>query len=531
MQHVRFHKSGIRDERPGSILHDVVARTSRHVSLTCDVARRSAGQVFTPPSVATFMADQISSIGPHFRFVDAGAGIGVLSAAVCERIAAFDEPREIHADLYETDHAVLPALTETMSICRRTLEERGHQLTFSVHNEDFVLGRSDDSLFEGRKMSVADAVIMNPPYLKLAKGSPQARMFPEVVHGQPNLYALFMAAAVELLKPGGELVAITPRSFCNGLYFREFRRWFLSRMAMRRVHLFESRRATFKESDVLQESVITISTCQARPHTSIIVSSCHGSEMTDSVSHSHPAADLIDDSSGDRVIRLPSSEDDIAVMRTVESWKATFAQRGLRISTGPVVSFRATSFLLPAADHPEAIPLLSIHNVRPFVTVWPVTKGKKPIAFRSCDSSASLVLPARNYVLLRRFSAKEETRRLTASAYLPSTEDRKRPIAIENHLNYVTHQTRELTAREAHGLTALFNSAFLDRYFRTFSGNTQVNATEVRSLPFPPLDSLARIGERTAGVLPTERAAIEAIVLYELQIDPSTMTIVSGQYS
>ena len=63
------------------------------------------------------------------------------------------------------------------------------------------------------------------------------RAFAEIVHGQPNVYALFMAAAVELLKHGGELIAITPRSFCNGLYFREFRRWLLARMSLRHIHL------------------------------------------------------------------------------------------------------------------------------------------------------------------------------------------------------------------------------------------------------------------------------------------------------
>jgi len=66
---------------------------------------------------------------------------------------------------------------------------------------------------------------------------------------QVIVYAVFMAAAVELLRTGGELIAITPRNFCKGLYFRECRRRPLARMSLRRVHLFESRRATFKDSE------------------------------------------------------------------------------------------------------------------------------------------------------------------------------------------------------------------------------------------------------------------------------------------
>ena len=75
------------------------------------------------------------------------------------------------------------------------------------------------------------------------------------MHGQPNIYALFMAQAARMLRRGGQQVAITPRSFCNGLYFREFRRWYFSKVSLRHVHLFESRRATFE--GVLQESVVT----------------------------------------------------------------------------------------------------------------------------------------------------------------------------------------------------------------------------------------------------------------------------------
>jgi len=525
---IDFEGAKVRAIESHSTLTSVLARTRRHVSLTSDKTRRTMGQIFTPLAVAQLMANWIEPIRREFRFIDAGAGVGMLTAAVCERVASFDESRIIHADAYETDIAVLPALRETMHQCEQFLVGRGHRFTFVIHEDDFVLRRPRASLFSADAHdAVADVVIMNPPYLKLPKDAPQARAFAELIHGQPNLYALFMAAAVELLKPGGELIAISPRSFCNGLYFREFRRWFLARMALRQMHIFESRRTTFKDSDVLQESVITVATRQSQPRLTIGVSSSNGRNLTHPYSRSYPTDSVVDNSSGDAVIRIPSSDLDLPVIRAVEAWSATFAERGLRISTGPVVSFRATPFLLPTADHPDAIPLFSIHNVRPFATVWPLTKGKKPIAFRWCDGSARLVLPARNYVLLRRFSAKEEHRRLTASAYIPSMHERARPIAIENHLNYVTHQSRELTAFEAHGLTALFNSAFLDRYFRTFSGNTQVNATEIRSLPFPGLESLAKIGQRIASIPIGCRTNIEEIVLEELGIESSTLTGIS----
>jgi adenine-specific DNA-methyltransferase len=173
---------------------------------------------------------------------------------------------------------------------------------------------------------------------------------------------------------------------------------------------------------------------------------------------------------------------------------------------------------LYSTEHDEAVPLLSIHNVRPFATVWPIFKGSKPVAFRFAEAASALLLPARNYVLLRRFSAKEERRRLTASPYLPTGAERRRPVALENHINYVTHADRELSEAEVHGLVALFNSALLDSYFRVLSGNTQVNATEIRTLPFPDLRTIAQIGHRVASPNAMNRSEIDAAVLDGLGI-------------
>jgi len=430
--------------------------------------------------------------------------------------------RQIEIVLYESDRMLLPLLEENMRRCREALKAEGHTLRYTIHNDDFILttqGRRPQRMLfdDGEATEEFDAVIMNPPYFKIGADSAHALAMGDVFQGQTNIYMLFMARAAELLRANGELVAITPRSFCNGLYFKNFRRWFFSRMALLHVHLFECRRSTF--DNVLQESVIT--------HTQRLGVAVHSTTITTSLGRdiptspevlTLPSSKILDDTSGDMVLRIPATTEEAAIVDAVESWPDRFAELGLRISTGPVVLFRAEKFLLAKPDGKEVAPLIGPHNVRPFETVWPLEKRGKPTACRVCPASVKHLVPAVNYVLLRRFSAKEERRRLTASWFLHA-EATGPYLALENHINYVYHAARELTVDEVYGMTALFNSALLDRYFRIISGNTQVNATEIRAIRCPTLDQVAKIGKRLKTLGGYQPAKVEGIVLDALGIN------------
>lgn len=479
--------------------------------------RRKRGQVFTPPEVARFMAGLLGPIPAEYVLLDPGAGVGTLTAAFCERVSKLRSPRTVTAHVFENDEQLVPLLKENLDNCKRLLAEAGHTLTYFLHADDFIFatshGLNGQSLFaEGVFAEECDGVIMNPPYFKLRKDSVHAKLMEKIVHGQPNVYAFFMALAARLLKPNGEIVAITPRSFCNGLYFRGFRRWYFERTGIDHIHVFESRTETFKHSNVLQESIITKVHRLGLPSPTIAVTTSFGSDLSGGLQRSEvPAADIVDNSLGDYVVRIPEGNRDREIMRLVESLPLRFSETGLRISTGPVVLFRATEYLLAESGDPTAVPLLQPHNVKPFTTIWPLTRNGKHKAFRCREESLRLLVPTKNYVLVKRFSSKEERRRLTASCLLEA--DFPFPcIGIENHVNYVYHADRALTADEVFGIAAFFNSHLIDRYFRTISGNTQVNATEIRAMNFPDLKTLARVGRQVRD----DTAKAESVVLKQL---------------
>lgn len=454
-------------------------------------ARREQGHFGTARLIAEFMAEMFTCIPEGaVRVLDPGAGVGTLSAALCQRVLRLQGRRHLIFELFENDPKLIPLLEKTMSFCKKVLRDAGHEMSFVIRVEDFILSRSELSLFGAAPEASFDLAILNPPYFKVRKESMHAQAMKHIVHGQPNIYAFFMAVVADLLRCGGEMVAITPRSYFNGLYFRRFRKWFFDRMTARQVHVFESRTAAFKEEEVLQENVILLAERSGVPRDVLITASA-GREFQRVERHALPYENVIEDSSGDRLVRVATSGLEQAIVQTVDQLPQRFRELPFRISTGPVVTFRSRKFLRRTQSANTA-PLLWMHNVRPFVTAF-ATRNDKPSHIIINEPSTKLLVPAKRYVLLKRFTAKEERRRLVAGIVEP--DDSYAPLmGLENHLNYVHRPDGELSKAEAIGLAAFFNSALIDRYFRAISGNTQVNAAEIRAMPFPPLSAIQDIG-------------------------------------
>ena len=164
--------------------------------------RKSVGHYLTPATIAKFMANCSSYSEPHMRVLDPGSGTGILSAAVCEAASQGGTVNRLHVDAYETD-PVLAGLTRlVLTFSHRWLGQRGVALTFDVRHGDFVLESaatleavSKANGHEGNDGSRTEygLVISNPPYFKIGKDDPRAVAWASVVHGQPNIYALFMA--------------------------------------------------------------------------------------------------------------------------------------------------------------------------------------------------------------------------------------------------------------------------------------------------------------------------------------------------
>ena len=121
----------------------------------------------------------------------------------------------------------------------------------------------------------------------------------------------------------------------------------------------------------------------------------------------------------------------------------------------------------------------------------------------SSSETSDLLLEAGFYVLTKRFSSKEQLRRVMAAIYDPERID-ARLVGFENHLNYFHKQGGGLSADLAKGLAVYLNSTIVDQYFRVFSGHTQVNSTDLRKMPYPTHEQLVRLGAHVNERMPDQ---------------------------
>ncbi|MCB0044479.1 MAG: Eco57I restriction-modification methylase domain-containing protein [Caldilineaceae bacterium] len=447
------------------------------------------GQFLTPLSTATFMAGLFPDDQDACRLLDAGAGIGSLSAAFLERWQRGGlHFRRVEVDAFELDPALLDHLLQTL----QQFEGRD-DFAANIYAEDFIHAAVDalSGNFFAKPLPRYTHVILNPPYKKINSKSAHRLALRRVGIETVNLYSAFVALAVALTAPGGQIVAIIPRSFCNGPYYRPFRDFILARAALHRIHLFEARNATFKDDSVLQENIIIRlerDGCQGP----VAVSTSVDDTFADLITYEHPYDRIVFPDDPERFIHVPTSLDKNALEES-DAIRYTLNDLGLTVSTGPVVDFRLKAHLRDTAE-PGTVPLLYPVHFSGDGTTWPMDGIKKPNAIQRNDDTEKWLYPNGYYCVVRRFSSKEEKRRIVASVVEPDVFDGAPVLGFENHLNLFHANKQGLPEQLAHGLTAFLNMTAVDEYFRRFNGHTQVNATDLRLMKYPSRQALFELG-------------------------------------
>lgn len=429
-------------------------------------SQETLGQYFTPLKAAEIMVGlfdlpKVSKV----RILDPGAGTGVLSSTLAQKVLTENPDAVVELSAIELDTTLHEPLTKSLNAVSKAFPGR---IVFEILGVDFV----DFALTSAREF---DLVIQNPPYKKIPARSETNLKLIRANLGSPNIYATFIELGLNLLVDRGQLVSITPRSFMNGTYFSKLRKRVLSQASIVSLHIFHSRGEVFRDTGVLQEAIIvhwsksSSSPSKVRVHSSV-------SHTTKIQKHLAPYELVVTND----FIYVPSRDADTETIEEIKKYKARLEHFGLKVSTGKVVDFRNRE-LISIAKVPLSYPMIYPTNLKMGLVKHPLGSKGQWFTPRS-DSENKMLLPAGAYVVLKRFSSKEEHRRLVAAVL-----NTKTPVALDNKLNYIHTSGNGISLEQAETLAEWFNSPLADAYFRIFSGHTQVNAGDLNDFPIPDL--------------------------------------------
>lgn len=440
------------------------------------------GQFMTPSSVARFMASLFPpSTLQTCRLLDAGAGVGALSCAFLDRWEKGGFGFEsVEATAYEIDDNLRGHLAQHLAGYSR--------VTPRIVAGDYIKLATAEGL-QDRGYTHA---ILNPPYKKISSKSAHRLALRTVGIETVNLYSAFVALAVGEAALGGQIVAIIPRSFCNGPYYRPFRDFILERAAIRHMHLFDSRNKAFKDDQVLQENII-IRLERGGEQGPVTITTSTDDSFSDLTTNEHPFDRIVFPDDPGRFIHVPTTTEKSAI-ELLPAVRYSLADIGVKVSTGPVVDFRLKAHLRDMPE-PGTVPLIYPGHLSMTGTVWPVPGLKKPNAIMRNEQTEKWLYPNGFYCLVRRFSSKEEKRRVVASIVDPAAFGDHSVLGFENHMNLFHENKRGLPEALARGLVVFLNTTAVDEHFRRFNGHTQVNATDLKLMKYPSRDKLIELGK------------------------------------
>ncbi|MFP7277744.1 N-6 DNA methylase [Exiguobacterium indicum] len=465
-----------------------------------DINKQLNEQYFTPMKISYYMASMFKPVKKkEITFMDAGAGVGNLTAAFIAYICSWEvKPKKLTVFLNEIDGTIIEKLRTNMELCIEMCSRHKIQIEIVIKNEDFISNTVKE--LKEEKAILFDYIILNPPYKKLNTNTIDKKLLSSVGIKVPNYYSAFVSLSHRLLKRNGQLVCITPRSFCNGQYFKNFRNDLFENIKIEWIHLFDSRKDIFYDN-VLQETIIMFLTRnEQKLDDNIVVSESVNDDFSTTQKIKKRFDNVVFPYDKEKIIRLTRDDE---IVEKMHSLPCTLNDIEFMVSTGPVVDFREKEGLLRFEGTLFSVPIIYPEHFSNGFIEWPII-SKKPEFLTEDVSNANNLRPPGIYVLVKRMSSKEEKKRIVAAVY-DSQYINNSKVAFDNKVNYYHTGKKGLLSRnQAKGLSLYLNSSLVDFYFRTFSGSTQVNVSDLKSLKYPTIDILETLGASYRNELPSQ---------------------------
>lgn len=478
--------------------------SSSYAMLADEDYRKKLAMFFTPASLSEGLLDDLAEQGVDFgsqSFMDPACGgaaflapiaLRMRTALVARGFTALQTLKHIEKHLYGCDlDKTLCELSKhflRMALHAET-QKSGYLPSFKVHPANSLTHLA-------ASLGTVDVVVCNPPYRKMTSDElePLRNTYSDVIEAQPNLYCLFIALCVRLLRIGGRAALVTPTSFLSGQYFGRLRRFLIRNTDVEHIGMVSDRQGVF--IDVAQETALTVlRRCtekdrkQVRAKVSVV---SRTGQYTSVGECTLPNAGA--------VWPIPRSIEDVALLRTATLSRFRLSDYGYRVRIGAYVwnrdkrpKFESLQDARRVKAH-TAMPLMWSRDIVPGGTVrleeTSAFDGEHRFVDLGDKEHTSVVTSP--CVVLQRVTSNNQPRRLVAAAVSPGVFDIYGGFVGENHVVIIEVASGK-PALPPTKLAKLLSAHAVDRYFRCISGATNVSAFELNQLALPDPQALRRV--------------------------------------
>lgn len=476
---------------------------SAYAQLVGATTRKHLAMFFTPPSLTKLMIDNLAKADIDFasrRFCDPACGGAAFLTPIAMRMRdALLAKGATSEQIIEHVQTHLFGIDKDETLC--TLSR--HFLLIVLREEIVTTGvvprfhvLLGDSLLQVEDLvDSMDVVVCNPPYRKMSAAEVQVYVdeFSEIIEGQPNIYALFIALCVKLLAYGGICALVTPTSFLSGQNFSKLRTFLMSHTKVLNIGMVSDRQGVF--IDVAQETALTL----VRREDNGDAISTVAEVCVVSIDGAYVDVGQCSLPNSGSAWPIPRAESDVELLRYAEKSETRLADYGYAVRIGAFVWNRdarttySSSKSAARAKGGSAVPLLWSSDVAIDGSLrfdgMPKSNGER--CFVNLNSKVHRSVVRRPSVLLQRVTSNDQPRRLIAAAVPKHIFDSYGGFVGENH-TVILEQIASKPMLTPTQLAKLLGTPTVDRYFRCISGATNVSVFELNQLRLPDPDRLKK---------------------------------------
>lgn len=449
---------------------------------------KNNSQFFTPIDISNKMLETIDlkylNSLESIKILEPSAGCGILVLATVLYLVKNTHIKSINIDIYEINNDLYSILKNNILQLKKYIKSNTLiSLNTRIYNQNFILKNShkwkSTSIKNGYNL-----IISNPPFKKINQTSEEAIALKEVVFGQPNIYALFIALSLKLLMPNGVYTVVSPRSYLMGMYNEKLRKYAFSNFSLKNLHSFDNR-SIFK---LTNQEIIISTFVNNKDNTSITIS--HNGKFK----HTTTLDKLTYDKNNYSLV-IPKNDTDMLLMNKIENFKYTLDQLGISVSVGPIVQFRNGDYLSDKIYETSFAPLLVSKDILENKIIYYNRENTRKTHNKSISIKAKNLVKNSNYLLLRKVTAKDDKDPIIA-AVLKKNFFNHQLLGIDNNLLYFHSKnlTKELSLEECYGLFCYLNSNYFKQLYSLINANHTINISDFNNIKFPGLEILKKMG-------------------------------------